>query len=414
MTKNVTQPVSINDRAEILDIIRGVALAGICIANYPMFSLYIFQPHADWEAMPTYPVDRVMPLFHFIFIDGKFYSIFSLLFGIGFSIQMTRMETSGYRVFYRRIFILALLGLTHSILLWDGDILLLYALMGMLLPLFRNVSNRNLLVGWGLLIFSPLLIDLVKVLTGGAFAPAAPLREAALKTEAGYGITPENVYRWPAEHSAYSKILQYNHTGFFWRWFFLVESNRLVKVLGMFLLGLYVGRNRMYQNLPDYVPLLKKIRRWGFVIGLPASIGFTIFELDEVAVPDPFGLLDAFFYAISVVPLSLAYTSTLCLWYLAPKHKKWMQRFAAPGRTALSNYLLQSLFGVFIFYGIGLGLGAKTGLVVSQALAIVVFLVLMLASHLWLRYFQYGPFEWLWRQLTYGKILSLRKQDVER
>lgn len=406
-------PVSLAERSHILDILRGIALFGICLANYPMFSLYIFQKPETTAAMPTAVFDKWIPYLHFALIDGKFYTLFSLLFGVGFSIILLRNNAkgkTGLAIFYRRLIILASIGLAHMGLLWEGDILLLYALIGMLLPLFRNVSDKNLLVFCVVLIFSPLIFDAVKVLSDNKWNLSLPLAAKAMQIESGYGITGENFRNWQAIHTDYASVLKYNHAGFFWRWEHLLGSNRVPKVLGIFLLGLYVGRKMIYLKLKDNIALLRKTRRRGFIIGLPASIAYAYLELNGPRFPDPLALLGTLAYAVSVVPLSLAYTASICLWFLSPGGKEKLTIFAAPGRMALTNYLLQTLIAVFIFYGIGLGYGAKTGLLYVSLIAIGVYIFEVVFSHFWLRHFHYGPVEWVWRQLTYGKRLKLTRK----
>lgn len=408
-------PTSHRNRAEILDILRGFALLGICVANYPFLSLYIFQTPEIMAAMPTATIDHWLKYFHFTFIDGKFYTLFSLLFGIGFSIIYLRSRQpnqSGLKIVYRRLLILMLIGIAHLLLLWEGDILFLYALMGLLLPLFKNVSDKKLLQYWVILILSPLLFDALKVVSENRWNLANPLQAIALQFSAIDGITPETFGTWLMRHTQYKDLLLYNQSGFFWRYQELLDNNRFPKVMGMFLLGLYVGRKLIFQNLEENRTLLKKVQRWGFLIGLPGSMVFAWLVLDEKGLPAPIGLADTLFYAISVVPMSLAYTTTLCLWYLTPGGKKHLRIFAASGRMALTNYLMQSLLAIWIFYGIGFGLGAKTGLFFVILIALSVYIFQILFSTLWLKYFQYGPLEWLWRQLTYGTRLPLLKKAV--
>ena len=199
MQPTTAAPVSTKERSDILDILRGIALLGICIANYPMFSLYIFQKPEVQAAMPTAAIDKWLAYFHFAFVDGKFYSLFSLLFGIGFSIILLRTTKAGKNplsIFYRRLFILMMIGLAHILLLWEGDILLLYALMGMLLPLFRNVSDKNLITLWAMLILSPLLFDAVKVLTNNTWNISNGMKALAISQDVKYGITDDNFRTW--------------------------------------------------------------------------------------------------------------------------------------------------------------------------------------------------------------------------
>lgn len=411
-------PISSPERADILDILRGIALLGICVANYPMFSLYIFQPLEVRAAMPTAVFDQILEYFHFIFIDGKFYSLFSLLFGIGFSIIYLRNKQDGKGglwLFYRRLLVLVGIGFAHLLLLWEGDILLLYALIGMLLPLFRNVSDKKLLVLWVVLIFSPLLFDALKVISDNRWNISNAVFDIAMQISTFHGITEANFSTWHVDHTRYEDLLLYNQSGIFWRYQGLLDNNRIPKVLGMFLLGLYAGRKLIFRNLEENKALLEKVQRWGIGIGFPASIVFAWLSLDDKHLPDPMGLADTLFYALSVVPLSLAYTTTICLWYLKlkPVWKQNLKWFAAPGRMALTNYLMQTVFAIAIFYGIGFGLGAKTGLVYVVIIASLVFCFQIWFSSFWLNHFRYGPIEWLWRCLTYGKFLAIRKEKLE-
>ncbi len=142
--KNSNQhPVIPKERHIILDALRGFALFGICLANYPEFSLYTFLSQEVTHAMPTAGTDTVVKYLQYIFIDGKFYTIFSLLFGIGFSIILSntvRKNRDGMKIFYRRMSVLLFIGLFHLIFLWAGDILILYAFTGFFLPLPHAVG----------------------------------------------------------------------------------------------------------------------------------------------------------------------------------------------------------------------------------------------------------------------------------
>lgn len=408
-------PVRPRERFIILDALRGLALFGICLANFPEFSLYTFQSPEVVAAMPTAGMDRVVRFFQYVFIDGKFYSLFSLLFGIGFSIMMSHsMEKGrdGLAVFYRRMGILALIGLLHLMLLWSGDILLLYALTGLLLPLFRNVPDRKLLAMAAVLVFCPVLMDALKVLSGYRFDLAAPVGGAVRYFNGLSGITDANFGRWLVDGEHYSDVLKFTLSGAFIRVQELLEGNRMFKVLGLFLLGLYVGRKGIYASLETRRELLKKVCRCGFLAGLPLSFLYAAHALHLLGGGPVAG---AFLYAVSVIPLSLAYAAVFCLWYLRRREALLFRALAAPGRMALSNYIGQSVLGMILFYGIGFRLGASLGLVQVEWIASAVFLFQMLLSRVWLKFCLFGPLEWGWRMLTYGKRLQLlRKTPVFR
>ncbi len=399
------------DRSDILDVLRGFALLGIFIANSAGFALYLFMDDAAREALPTHASDKWINYLLTAFVDGKFYSLFSLLFGIGFTIILDRNQKAGRNplvIFYRRIFILLILGLGHLLLLWPGDILFLYALVGMVLPLFRNFSNKSLLIISTLLIFSPLLFDLAKVLSNGAWNLAVPLVKIAIQTDGSNGIDRHNYITYLSEGIMYENIFNWGQGGFFWRYAHIIGSNRIPKVLAMFLIGFVVGRKEIYSNLEANRNLLMNVQKLGFLIGLPSTLALTFFEFDGIHLPEAAGLADTLFYALSVIPLSLAYTATLCLLWLKVSWRKMLLYLAPAGRMALTNYIVQTLIGIYIYYGIGWGLGTETGPAIFVPVAIAVYFVQVIYSIIWFRYFRYGPLEWIWRQLTYGKILPIR------
>lgn len=410
-------PLQHEERADILDILRAFALLGICMANAGYFSLYIFQKPATMQAMPTATADRWLSWFHFAFIDGKFYSLFSLLFGIGFSIIFLRNKKTGRNgltIFYRRLIILLLFGLCHSLLLWDGDILLFYALTGMLLPLFRNCSDKTLLMLATALLLSPLLFDLLKVITDGRWNISRPFLLQALATDKKGGITEDNLDSWLMQHRSYSDLLTWSRSGTWWSWQLRLDSNRLPKVLGMFILGLYAGRKEMYTNLEACRPLFRKIQRAGFAVGIPAGVAHAWFEFDHQALPAAMGLFDTLSYALNVVPLSLAYTTTIVLWYMNRRDSIFLQAIKPAGRMALTNYIMQSILGIAIYYGIGFGLGTRVGPAIFLPVAIAIFILQVTYSNWWLRHFSYGPLEWVWRMLTYGRRLRIKKRLLIR
>jgi len=411
MTNN-SIPVPSTDRADILDVLRGFAILGIFMANSAGFSFYMFLTEAQREALPTFKSDEIVDFFTMALVDGKFYSLFSLLFGIGFTIILDRNQTAGRNplmVFYRRLFILTLLGLGHLLLLWPGDILFLYALVGMVLPLFRNFKDKTLIILSVILILSPLLFDLAKVLTKGAWDLATPIFEQAIKVDAANGIDGKNFRDYLVVNETYKSIYVANQGGFFWRWEHIIGSNRIPKVLAMFLIGFVAGRNKIFSNLGTNKDLLRKIQKWGFIIGVPCSFAYAYFDFDGIHLPKPFALTDTLFYALSVIPLSLAYTTTICLLWLKPEFQKRLKVLAPVGRMALTNYIMQTLIGIFIYYGIGLGMGTKTGPAIFVSIAVGVYILQVIFSNFWFRYFNFGPLEWIWRMLTYGKFLKIAK-----
>jgi uncharacterized protein len=405
-------PDGSSDRADILDVLRGFAILGIFLANSGGFSLYMFATPEAKAALSTHNTDTWIHHVLTALVEGKFYSLFSLLFGIGFSIICERNLTAGRNpliVFYRRLLILALFGLCHLFLMWEGDILLLYALIGFALPLFRKCTDRTLVITAVVLLLSPLLFDLAKVLSDGAWDLSKPLARAGLATDALSGITESNYRTYLVDHNTYQSVLNWNRGSFFWRYEYIIASNRIPKVLAMFLLGFVAGRNRIFSKLETHKALLKRILNFGFALGIPASILFAWFQADKFNLPDVKGMADTLFYAISVVPLSLAYATSLSLLWMKPGWNSRLRLLAPAGRMALTNYIAQTAFGIFFFYGIGLGFGAETGPSVYVLVAIGFFCFQVWYSNVWFRYFRFGPLEWIWRMMTYGKRLPILK-----
>ena len=406
-------PVSQNERADILDTLRGFALIGVLFDNIIGFSGWGMMAGTTQESLSTWPADGILGLLELTFIKGKFYSLFSLLFGIGFSIILIRNEQKGVKplkIFYRRLIILMLFGVVHSYFLWEGDILLLYALIGLVLPFFRKCSDRSLLIWAAALIASPILIDIIKVVFN--FKAGAFLESIATRVDTRNGITDDNYRQYLyKEGSGWQEWRNWQQSGLFWRYSYLLESNRIPKVLGMFLLGFWAGRKMMYVNLEDYATLFKKIRRWGFIIGIPSALACSYFEIfaTEHMKPELAHIGNTVFYALSVVPLCLAYTSVICLHWIKKRGNSKLKVLAPMGRMALTNYLMQTMICITIFYGVGFGFGGNIGQSIFFPIAIGIYLLQILYSNLWFKYFNYGPFEWIWRMLTYGKKLSMLK-----
>jgi uncharacterized protein len=281
-------PVLQNERADILDVLRGFALLGVLLDNIFGFTGWGFYTQPMREALPTWPADGIVALSELTFINGKFYSLFSLLFGIGFSIILIRNEQKGInplKIFYRRLFILLIIGAAHLFLLWEGDILFLYALIGMILPLFRKFSDKALLVTAAALILSPILLDCIYIMFHAKSGDG--LERLAFSIDKKNGVPTDSTYANYLYHpgSGFKEWRNWQASGWAYRYSYILDSNRIPKVLGMFLLGFYAGRKMIYLHLENYISLFKKLRLWGFVIGIPAAIACTYFEIFQKKYP---------------------------------------------------------------------------------------------------------------------------------
>lgn len=408
-------PLPQHKRAQILDVLRGMALLGILINNIYGLSGYGFLTTEMRQQLSSFSIDQSLNFLQILFVEGKFYSLFSLLFGIGFSIILISIEKKGlnpFKIFYRRLAILFLIGAAHIYFLWEGDILLLYALIGFMLPLFRNCSNKALLIWSAVFILSPIAIDGLKLLL--QWGPGDFIIPIAEPIDLKNGINGEawRTYLFK-EGSGWQEWRNYQESAFMFRYSDLLNNNRIPKVLGMFLLGFYVGRKSIYANLEEYKPLLKRVMQWGFLIGIPFSIAMAYFSVDgKYIYASTMGMADTISYAFAVVPLALAYTAFICLLWIKGKGISKLNVFAPVGRMALTNYIMQSVISILIFYPFGFGLGQKIGLVYLFPMVLAISALQVIYSNVWFNYFQYGPLEWIWRQLTYWKRLPILKSKI--
>ena len=400
-------PIKASERFAILDVLRGFALLGICMANFPEFSLYNFLPQEVRLSMGTVIQDNITRWLLYVFVDGKFYTLFSLLFGIGFSIIIRhagQRGANGFRIFYRRMALLLFIGFMHLMFIWSGDILMLYALLGMLLPLFRHMSDKRVFQWAAFFLFLPVLVDFICEITCARLAlPFVRLQDMYC---ARYGINAENFAYWLHDAEDYGAVFQFLVQGAFVRMQEFVDGNRYFKVFGLFLIGFCMGRNRIYADLEGNKTLLSKVFCYGLAVGLPCSFLYAWSAMNQ----HPLSLtVHSMFYLVSVYPLGFAYAAGLGLFYLKTKDGVVWKWFASTGRMALTNYIGQSVIGMFLFYGIGMGLGTTLGLLQTEIIVMAVFLFQMAFSVGWMYGFKFGPLEWGWRMLTYGKWLGIRK-----
>ena len=390
-------PTSEKQRFAILDVLRGLALMGIALANFPEFGLWTFLSSNEQAAMSTAPIDKVVRFLQYLLVDGKFYTIFSILFGIGFSLILAH---HGRRLFLRRMVILVVIGFLHLMFIWSGDILLLYAIGGLLLTLFVKMTDRRLLLIAVSLIVLPIALDALTEFAGVDFA--RPFYEKWWTVAVANGITEQNFATWLRDADSYGEVFAFLQQGACERMWEFVEGHRLPKVLGLFIIGYLLGKHRLYSRLQE-LPL-RRILLLSLSIALPTSLLYAW----SATGGHPWGrTAHAMLYAVSVIPMALSYVVAVCMLYCHRPAASLWSWLAAPGRMALSCYISQSLIGAFLFYGIGMSLGLSLGLVYIELVALSVFLFQIVLCRCWLRYFRFGPLEWLWRLFTYGHYFPI-------
>lgn len=415
MTKTTVTnaPIQNHEREIFMDALRGFAILGIFIANLNFLSHYRGSDGAigPWLLKGS---DDAMSFLHHMFIEGKFYSIFSLLFGWGIALQIKRGLTKDVDVLpvvKRRLLIMLLLGAMH-LLIWSGDIVFFYALLGFILLPLRKFSNKTLLITGVILILSPILLYWLKMTFPVLNLPARMTFQTGGQLEEKFlGINSEASYKDFLQNGSWFDHLLGNISGFFYRYGYLFFVSRIPKVLGMFLIGYVIGRSDFYKNLAQNKKTVYWIIGLGLLIGLPAN--YQMAQYMSAPGGAYFGLkingwYETIVYALGVVPLALAYVGILMLSFQTTIGHKVLLLVSPVGKMAFSNYLMHSLIGNFVFLGAGLGYMGQVGPVYYTLFAILVFVFQIILSTIWLKYFQYGPIEWLWRSLTYKKKQTFR------
>jgi len=405
-----SRPIAVTERVEVMDILRGFAILGILLVN---MAAYNSADSVSLSSLWASPIDRSAGRVIEFLAQGKFYTLFSFLFGLGLMVQMARAEKMGSRfvpLFLRRMFTLFIIGLIHAIFLWSGDILHMYAILGLLLLFFRKRSPKTLLVWSGISLLIPMLI--IGLLTVFGQSERSTLRgaERMQREDAVEQIEIHNAAeRVSATYSkgSYSQMIRQRIED-------LIQSLPAMAVymphsFAMFLLGFYAGRRAIIHDVKMHLDFVRKVCWWGLGIGLIGNAVFVL-TVDNSVFSDPTlaSGIGALGYLIGAPALCFFYISIIVL---VCQQEKWRRRFAvlAPvGRMALTNYLLQSVICTTIFYSYGFGLYDKVSPAFSIILTSIVFLIQIPLSIWWLKHFQFGPMEWLWRSLTYSRLQPIR------
>ncbi len=393
MTSEITQPikpapVAPKARLERIDILRGIALFGILLVNMLNFSGPYLETEifSYWQSLP----DKVVEFLIIIFAEGAFYSIFSFLFGLGFALQMLSAEAKGEAVaqgfgplFRRRLFFLFLFGLSHLFLIWEGDILTQYALTGLVLLSFRNRSIKQL-IRW---------IIICAVISIAFFALIGPF-----SIPDGTGLTELIALM---SSGTYLEILQDRSS--FALPTLLVLPFLIPSILWLFLVGLIAGKTRFFYTIETKTPFLKR----ALSITLPLAI-IAKGILAYLLITNPGGSWNfVFSWGLGGPLLGFSYIAIFLLIMQSPIGFKRLNILAPVGRMALTNYISHSLICTTLFYGYGFALYGKLGPLITLFIAIAIFVGQIFLSNWWLSRYRFGPLEWVWRSLTYGKWIPL-------
>ncbi len=409
--ENRDSPVQLSERIRSLDVLRGFALLGILVMNIQSFGLIgakYFNPMAIGEIRGS--SYWVWWMSH-VFFDSKFMAIFSMLFGAGIVLMWERANQSGRKftwLHYRRMFWLLVFGLAHAHLLWYGDILFSYAICGMIVYWVCGWKARWLILS-GLIL---LAIGSGNMLLAGMSVPHWPSEQLAEMTSDW--APPAQVvqqelatYRgsWLTQLPVRSELALEFETFLLAFWSFWRASGLMLIGMGLFKCGVFDLRRSTRFYLVAAVA--------GAVIGFAIILfGVQKFEAADWSFEYSFFIGTQFNYWGSLF-LSLAYVCGVMLICKIGILKTLQRSLAAVGQMALTNYLLQTIICTTIFYGHGLGWFGYLSRVELIPVVFVIWCLQMIGSPIWLQYFRFGPFEWLWRSLSYWRLqpLTLEKPD---
>lgn len=394
------------DRIISLDILRGIALCGILLMNVQSFGL----PAAAYGNPTAYGdlsgLNYWAWLLSHIFADQKFMSIFSMLFGVGLCIFVERAEAKGLdstRLHKRRMLWLMLFGLMHAYLIWFGDILFTYAVCGFIAVSFRHASVKKLII-LSAIFTSGTIVFYLTISWAIQYIPEADMADmmAEWRPTAEQLQVELDSFRgsWWQQFVASAPIAAIVQT-------FLLAVYSLWRVTGMMLLGIALYKSGVItaQKSKEFYWRMTLLC---FGVGL-ALILYGVYQNQHHGFDMDYSMyFGSLFNYVGSVFMALAYVGLVMLLVLAARFARLKTMLAALGKTAFTNYILQSVICTLFFYGFGLGFYGKLDRFQLLLVVFLVWLVQLILAPLWLRHFKFGPLEWLWRCLTYKRWQEIR------
>ncbi|HEV7306545.1 DUF418 domain-containing protein [Ensifer sp.] len=390
--------MSTPDRVDDVDALRGFALVGILLVNIMAFASGFYGLELSNPAFSSI-TDRTVNFVVALFFEMKFYLLFSFLFGYSFTLQMRSAEKSG-RAFVPRLLRrqagLWLIGVAHAVLLFHGDILTTYAVLGIVLLMLRNRRDASLLrlATW--------LVILV-ALAWSAFGIVATLVPMPLDRPAILAAAEATEIAFRGDWQAI--IAQHvNELSTTWVVIGLLQAPC---ALAMFLLGLIAGRQELLARPEENRQLFKRLVRAGLWVGLPGAMVYA--STSFLWADSPIAILGLAVGLITGPFLTGAYVGGMMLSFGTKAGRRLRDLLAPAGRMALSNYLMQSLMSALIFHGYGLGLIGQVSPLSTVAIALAILAAQLSVSRWWMARFAYGPLEWLLRLITIWRAPQWRR-----
>lgn len=398
-------PVAAGQRIEALDVVRGVALLGIFLMNIEWFTRPL-QENGSGLDPSAQGVDRLAAWLVYVFVQGKFWVLFALLFGTGHAVMATRAgdQARFRRTWTRRCATLLVFGILHALLLWPGDILAIYAVAGFALLALGDPGQRlRLWAGVGVCLGLGVLTVL-----GGWLLSTMP-GDAEGMAGFGSGLRAEGDAAAAVYASgSYAAVVQQRASDFV---SLALQSSVTVvpMALSLFLLGGWLLRSGRLHDVSAHRAWFARLAGWTLPTGLfLAALSLAVGDRFDVVTQTGPMTVAAGLMLLASLPMALAYLALLVLGLCLPGTSRWLAWLAPAGRMALTHYLLQSLLASSLFYGYGLGLWGELGRAAQVVLVLAIFALQAVASHWWLARYRFGPMEWLWRWASYGTRPPMR------
>ncbi|MBO9202798.1 MULTISPECIES: DUF418 domain-containing protein [Niastella] len=391
-----------SQRIALLDMMRGICLLGILLANIQTYTPFEFISSKEAVALHWDDLSTLLPekFLLDVFVRGQFYTIYCFLFGLGFYLMLeknNRLELNGNKLYIRRLAVMLLFGVIHCAL-WMGDVLHIYAIFGIPLIYFQK-KKTAVIFRWAAGIFlGGILLDVIRTVF---FLPAPPHSPELFSKETLHLI---NAY----QHGPFTEILKIQYDKILKSIIAITRSTMTgyEHIIILFLLGLIAGKTRFFQRITELQPSIKR----AILIILPFALVLKVisclptlnvhFLSPQQAVYEQLFLRMIRFTGILLMAFVYIGVITLLLHKSSSRIAFWLGN---AGRLGLTNYLTQTIICMLLFYPFGLKLTGKLTLLQSLLLAVLIFIVQVIYSNIWLKYYNIGPMEAIWRRLTYGK-----------
>ncbi len=396
-------------RIEQIDALRGFALFGIIMTH--MFEGYVasMTPPQYLGFNILYPIDSFSQIVIQNLFVGKFYAIFSMLFGLSFYLILDQKKGSSSLKFIWRLVLLFLIGYIHHVH-YRGDFLTVYAVFGFALVLFRKVPDKIILVlGLFLAFNGPSMvtkaISLMQKPSQEKVQSITETKNKTLNKSTNNPVDQAIAYFDLILNGEYRKLLVSNSTiGFYNKYNYLKFSGRLWVIPGLFLLGLWIGRKKWHERI-DEIPLLRIICI-SALIGIPLTLVSYYFSAPSNT--EFIRYLGSIAKDASNIFMPLLYVVVLLALFELSNTNKIVSKLIPVGKMGLTTYVLQSVFGILLFYGYGLGLLLKLPGTLALGLGLLFFLLQIAFSEWWFSKYRFGPLEWLWRSGTNGSWQTIK------